>query len=122
LHYLHKGKIRSGQRVLVYGAPGAVGTSAVQLAKHFGAEVTAVCGTTNLELARSLGADAAVDYTTEHTTRGGEVYDLILDAVGKRKTSRLKVGLQERPCAGRKESTSQSMTEHPGCGRAVARF
>jgi NADPH:quinone reductase-like Zn-dependent oxidoreductase len=90
LHYLRKGKIRSGHRVLIYGASSAVGTSAVQLAKHFGATVTAVCGTTNLELAASLGADAVIDYTTQHALGTGQLYDVVLDAVGKRKTSRLK--------------------------------
>ncbi len=102
LHYLRKGNIRSGQQVLIYGASGAVGTSAVQLAKHFGAEVTAVCGTTNLELARSLGADTVIDYTKEHTPSGGKLYDLVLDAVGKRKTSRLKVACRKTLARGGK--------------------
>ena len=88
LHCLRKGTIRSGQQVLIYGASGAVGTSAVQLAKHFGTVVTAVCGTMNLELLASLGADLVIDYTKEHTP--DKVYDLVLDAVGTRKTSRLK--------------------------------
>ena len=88
LHYLRKGTIRAGQQVLIYGASGAVGTSAVQLAKHFGTVVTAVCSTTNLDLVASLGADAVIDYAKQHIP--GKVYDLVLDAVGTRKTSRLK--------------------------------
>ena len=100
LHFLRRGHIRSGQRVLIYGASGAVGTSAVQLAKHFGAEVTAICGTKNLELVRSLGADAVIDYTQEHTLNGGKLYDLVLDAVGKRKTSRLKVACKKALAPG----------------------
>lgn len=100
LHYLRKGNIRSGQRVLIYGASGAVGTSATQLAKHFGAEVTAVCSTTNLQLARSLGADAVMDYTKEHIPREGKLYDLVFDAVGKRKTSRLKVACRQALAPG----------------------
>ena len=88
LHYLRKGTIRAGQQVLIYGASGAVGTSAVQLAKHFGTVVTAVCSTTNLDLVASLGADAVIDYAKQHTP--GKVYDLVLDAVGTRKTSKLK--------------------------------
>lgn len=91
LHFLKKGGISKGQRVLVYGASGAVGTSAVQLAKHFGADVTAVCGPTNIELVRSLGADATIDYMEQDATLAGAQYDLVLDAVGKRKTSALKI-------------------------------
>lgn len=86
LHFLKKGNIQSGQKVLIYGASGAIGTAAVQLVKHFGAEVTGVCSTANLELVKSLGADIVLDYTKDDFLNSGAHYDLILDAVGRKKS------------------------------------
>jgi NADPH:quinone reductase-like Zn-dependent oxidoreductase len=96
LHYLREGQVQSGQQVLIYGASGAIGTAAVQLAsRHLGAEVTGVCSTANIDLVRSLGADQVIDYTDEDSISRLGRYDLVLDAVGKSKSSPLKVASQQ---------------------------
>jgi NADPH:quinone reductase-like Zn-dependent oxidoreductase len=86
--------LRRGQKILIYGASGAIGTAGVQLAKYFGADVTAVCSTKNLELVKSLGADRVIDYTQEDFTKNGERYDVIFDAVGKHSFKRCKGSLK----------------------------
>ena len=112
LQILKKGNIRPGQKVLVYGASGSVGTYAVQLARYYGAEVTGVCSTTNLEMVSSLGAETVIDYTKEDFIRNGEKYDVIFDAVRKIRSSRCKGSLKESGCFLSSRSPTKELTEY----------
>jgi NADPH:quinone reductase-like Zn-dependent oxidoreductase len=94
LHFLRKADTRSGQKALIYGASGSVGTYAVQLAKYFGAEVTGVCSSKNFELVKSLGADNLIDYTKEDFTKQDQTYDIIFDTVSKTSFSHCKTSLK----------------------------
>jgi NADPH:quinone reductase-like Zn-dependent oxidoreductase len=100
--YMEKGNIQRGQKVLVYGASGTTGTTAIQLAKCLGATVTGICSTSNLEMVESLGADTVIDYTKADTLGPDVQYDFILDAVGKMKTSKLKVACKKALAPGGK--------------------
>lgn len=95
LDFFRTGKLRSGEKLLVNGASGAVGTAAVQLAKHFGADVTGLCSTANVKLVRSLGASHVIDYAKEDFTQNGETYDVIMDTAGTAPYSRSKASLKE---------------------------
>jgi NADPH:quinone reductase-like Zn-dependent oxidoreductase len=125
LIFLRKANIQDGQSVLIYGASGSVGTSAVQLAKHFRADVTGVCSTANVAMVTSLGADRVIDYTREDFANGGETYDVIFDTVGKisfagsRKALK-RNGIYLAGSAGLRESLQGFWTSVIGSKRVIA--
>jgi NADPH:quinone reductase-like Zn-dependent oxidoreductase len=111
LGFLRKGNIQSSDKMLIYGASGSVGTYTVQLAKYYGAEVTGVCSTMNLELVKSIGADKVIDYTKENLSKIAQSYDIVFDAVGKMSSSIGKKLLKDN---GIFMSVMSSPTEKPG--------
>jgi NADPH:quinone reductase-like Zn-dependent oxidoreductase len=115
--------LRSGRRILIYGASGAIGTAGVQLARHFGADITAVCSTKNLELVKSLGADRVIDYTQEDFTSSGKTYHVIFDAVGKMPFRRclgsLEPGGMYLPTDGIENLIRVLLPSRPGAKRVV---
>lgn len=108
LYFLRRARVRPGQHVLVIGASGSVGTYAVQIARHFGAKVTGVCSSSNVNLVKSLGVDRVIDYTNEDFTVGKEIYDVVFDAVGKSSAARARSVLAND---GRYVSIRSSSTE-----------
>jgi len=113
LYILRKGNIQRGDKVLVYGASGSVGTYAVQLARHhFGAQVTGVCSTANVAMVQSLGTDRVIDYTKEDVTKNGQTYDVVFDAVGKISSSQAKNLLTENGTFLTVQSTTKEEIEN----------
>jgi NADPH:quinone reductase-like Zn-dependent oxidoreductase len=123
LMVLKPAALAPGRRILIYGASGAIGTAAVQLARHFGADITAVCGTKNIERVKSLGANRVLDYTREDFTRSGETYDVILDAVGKMPFTRCLGSLEPAgmylPTDGMENLIRVLLPSRPGAKRVV---
>jgi NADPH:quinone reductase-like Zn-dependent oxidoreductase len=113
LYFIRKAEIKAGQNVLVYGASGAIGTAAVQILRHFGAHVTGVCSTANLKLVESLGAGTVIDYTREDFTLRSERYDVIFDAVGRRKSARALVDAQRALTPGGKVTSVDDSFPRP---------
>ena len=112
LYILKKADIQKGQKVLIYGASGSLGSFAVQLAKYFGAEVTAVCSTKHLEWVKALGADKIIDYTKEDFSNSGKIYDVVFEAVGKISSSRCKSVLKEDGIYLTSKSPTKEITEN----------
>ncbi len=112
LYILKKADIQKGQKVLIYGASGSLGSFAVQLAKYYGAEVTAVCSTKHLEWVKSLGADKVIDYTKEDFTNSGKIYDVVFEAVGKISSSHCKKVLKEDGTYLTSKSPTKEITEN----------
>ena len=112
LHLLNKAKIQEGQKLLVYGASGSVGTYAVQLAKNFGAEVTAVCSTNKMVMVKSIGADKIIDYTKDDFTKEGKIYDVVFECVAKIPASICKSVMKKNGCYLSIKSPTFEKTEY----------